>query len=148
MCLIYIYIYIYIHANTSYHITKRNWEPQFPPPPPLSWPLYDIFSGAVQIDRPYGALIIFHTAGSVVGVGVEIVVLSNRIRGVRPKGIQIIVRRRRREITHTPVILRERERDYTCIYIYIYDRERAYIYIYREREIYTYTYTYVYMLLV
>ena len=42
--------------------------PTIPHPPPLSRPRYDIFSWAVHIDRPYGALIIFHTGGSVVGV--------------------------------------------------------------------------------
>ena len=54
----YVYIYIYIHFS-----------------PPLLRPLYGIFSRAVHIDRPYGALVIFHTGGSVVGVGVEIMVL-------------------------------------------------------------------------
>ena len=45
-------------------------------PPQLSRPRYDIFSWAVHIVRPYGALNIFHTGGSVVGVGVAMVVLS------------------------------------------------------------------------
>ena len=57
------------------HPYDRTSLPEFPHPPPLLRPLYDIFSGAVHIDRPYGALIIFHTGGSVVGVGVEIMVL-------------------------------------------------------------------------
>ena len=48
----------------------------YSPPPPLSPLQYDIFSWAVHIDRPYGALNIFHTGGSVVGVGVAIVVLT------------------------------------------------------------------------
>ena len=46
------------------------------PPPPLSRHRSDIFSGAVHIKLPYEALTIFHTAGSVVGVGVEIMVLK------------------------------------------------------------------------
>ena len=46
-----------------------------PHPPPLSRPRYDIFSGAAHTERPYGALKICHTGGSVVGVGVEIMVL-------------------------------------------------------------------------
>ena len=48
----------------------------FPHPPPLSRPRYDIFSGAVRIKRLCGALNIFHTGGSVVGVGV--VILGSR----------------------------------------------------------------------
>ena len=35
-----------------------------------------MISGAVHIDRPYGALNTFHTGGSVVGVGVAILVLN------------------------------------------------------------------------
>ena len=55
----------------------HNSLPKIPPPPPLSRPRYDIFSGAVHIDLPHGALVIFHTGGSVVGVGVVILVLNN-----------------------------------------------------------------------
>ena len=44
-----------------------------PPGPTI---MYDIFSGAVHIDRPYGALNIFHTEGSVVGVVVDVLVLK------------------------------------------------------------------------
>ena len=42
----------------------------FPTHPPLSLPMYDIFSGAVHIKRPYGALKLFLTGGSVVGVDI------------------------------------------------------------------------------
>ena len=59
------------------------------PPPPLSRPRYDIFSWTVHIDRPYGALIILHTGGSVVGVGVEIMVLSNELGGGAAEVIKI-----------------------------------------------------------
>ena len=44
------------------------------PPTPLSRPWYDIFSGAVHIKRPHGALEQFHAGGSVVGLGVAILV--------------------------------------------------------------------------
>ena len=50
-------------------------EPNLPPPPPLSRLRYDIFSGVVHIKRPCEALKIYHTGGSVVGVGVVILVL-------------------------------------------------------------------------
>ena len=43
---------------------------------PVSWPRYDIFSGAVHRKRLHGALTIFHTGGSVVRVGVAILVLA------------------------------------------------------------------------
>ena len=70
-------IVIHIIVRTSllmlllYHSHQTN-----PHPPPLLRPRYDIFSWAVHIDRPYGALKVFHTGGSVVGVGVAIVVLT------------------------------------------------------------------------
>ena len=43
---------------------------------PLSRLRYGIFPGAVHINRPYAAHQIFHTMGSVVGVGVIILVLK------------------------------------------------------------------------
>ena len=58
--------------------------PKPPHPPPLSRPRHDIFSGAVFIDRPYGALNIFHTGGSVVGVGVPILVPSISVDSTLP----------------------------------------------------------------
>ena len=45
-------------------------------PPPLSQPRYDMFSGEVHINRPYGALKIRHTGDSVVGVVVVSLVLT------------------------------------------------------------------------
>ena len=48
----------------------------FPHPPPLSCHRYDIFSGAVHVKLHYDALNIFHTGGSVVGVGVDMLVLN------------------------------------------------------------------------
>ena len=107
--------------------------PLFPRPPPLSWPRYDIFSGAVHINRPYGDLNIFHTGGSVVGVGLEFLVLrwfqgpraacswsqatrSKTIPGACP-GARFI---------------------YVYIYIYLY---YIHIYIY---ILYTYIYIYIY----
>jgi len=45
------------------------------PPTPTITPLHVIFSRAVHIILPYGALNICHTGGSVVGLGVEILVL-------------------------------------------------------------------------
>ena len=47
----------------------------FPARPHYYGPRYGIFSGAVHIDRPYGARNI-HTRGSVVGVRVVILVLN------------------------------------------------------------------------
>ena len=49
----YVYIYIYIYTYTLQ---------------------YDILSGAVHRCRPYGALEMFHTGGSVLGVGVAMLV--------------------------------------------------------------------------
>ena len=51
---------------------------QRPHPPPLSRPRYDIFSGAAHITRPYKALKICHTGGSVVGVGAREQALWNK----------------------------------------------------------------------
>ena len=68
-----IMLFIIILDVVSHYISL----PKVPPPPPLSRPRYDIFSWAVHIDRPYGALIIFHTGGSVVGVGVEIYITED-----------------------------------------------------------------------
>ena len=84
MC-VYIYIciciciYIYIPTHICVYVYTYIISyllPRFPHPPPLSRPRYDIFSWAVHVDRPYGALNMFHTGGSVVGVGVVILVLS------------------------------------------------------------------------
>ena len=55
-----IHIYICLTSSNAYVCTHI-----------VHWPRYDIFSAAVHVDRPYGALDIFNTGGSVVGVGVE-----------------------------------------------------------------------------
>ena len=47
--------------------------------PPLSQPRYDVFSGAVHVSRPYGAPYIFHSGGSVAGVGVVILALRTAL---------------------------------------------------------------------
>ena len=47
-------------SNDEYH--------NFPTHPPLLWPQYDMFSGAVHLNRPCEALKICHTGRSVVGV--------------------------------------------------------------------------------
>ena len=83
------YTYIYIYRERERRRERERYKlfvcfmfvynahyPKFHPPPPLSRHRYDIFSGAVHIKLPYEALTIFHTAGSVVGVGVEIMVLK------------------------------------------------------------------------
>ena len=62
-------------AATPYRYTPFTTNKSTPIP--LSRPRYDIFSWAVHIDRPYGAVNIFHTGGSVVGVGLAIVVLNH-----------------------------------------------------------------------
>ena len=54
------------------------------PPTPLSRPWYDIFSGAVHIKRTCGDLNIFHTGGSVVGVGMVISVLVSSYQTASP----------------------------------------------------------------
>ena len=60
--------------RASYHNILKSLQ-QITHPPSLSRPRYDIFSWAVRIDRPYGALKTFHTGDPVVGVGVAIAVL-------------------------------------------------------------------------
>ena len=90
VCMYVLYIYIYVYKDAcvlrlllpcSAPLTG-DLRPEvlgspstFPHPAPLSWRRYDIFSGAVHIKLHYDALNIFHTGGSVEGVGVEIVVL-------------------------------------------------------------------------
>ena len=63
-------------------------------------PRYDVFSAAAHVNRPYGALEICRTGGSVVGVGVEILALST-----------------------SPHQYHIRSDQYIYIYIYVIERE-------------------------
>ena len=101
-----------------------------PHPPPLSQPWYDICSWAVHIDRPYGALKIFHTGGSVLGVVVAIAILTI---GLLPYSVPFLATLIRNSASSAFRV---------CVYIYIY------IYtciIYMRIHICTYTYIYIHM---
>ena len=122
-----IYVYTYIHINYTY----THSLPKIPCPPPLSRHRYDIFSGAVHIKLPYEALTIFHTAGSVVGVGVEIMVLThicicvNTLQGPAEER-----RALKMALSSSPRFEPRLFIIYEYVYIYIHKYVCVYIYIY------------------
>ena len=108
-------------------------------PPPLSRPQYDTFSGAVQIDRPYAALIISRTGGSVAGVGVAMLVLKYSPHLFTPRRSRSCNARcssgPSSEFVRAALVQIEtdasgRAQPHMCVYIHVCIQTYIYIYIY------------------